>query len=238
MSTGLGRFFAACLVAAASLGMIDQARAAAYVGAWDPLYGAPFTDLGWRGTATFQVPLSPPCNTTGVACTGGAYVQGAQVTFYDTQGTASTLDDTDLATITWSTAELAAELVNALEFDVGGALKYVDTTPFDYKAPTLLAGFDGVGFGGFAQDEFSLQFVIDQEVAANALFSGPRLYWTAVACKDEDEDEDDCRSGSNDVLGNPPQNFTITRVPEPASLALVMAALLAAGATQRRSRKS
>ncbi len=232
MSTGLGRFFAACLVAAASLGMTDQARAAAYVGAWDPLYGAPFTDLGWRGTATFQVPLSPPCNTTGVACTGGAYVQGAQVTFYDTQGTASTLDDTDLATITWSTAELAAELVNALEFDVGGALKYVDTTPFDYKAPTLLAGFDGSGFGGFAQDEFSLQFVIAQEVAANALFSGPRLYWTEAGCGR------DCSSGSNDVLGNPPQNFTITRVPEPASLALVMVGLLAAGATQRRSRKS
>jgi hypothetical protein len=223
MNTGFGRFFAACLVAAASLGAIDQARAAAYVGAWDPLYGAPFTDLGWSGTVTFQVPLSPPCNTDGAACVPGAYVQDAHVAFYDINTNAT------LATIDWSTVALSGVAINSLDFDGNGDLAYLDTDLFPYLAPNVVGAFNPADYGNFTSDLFSLQFFIAQ-VVGNASISGPRLYWTEAGC------EGDCSGGSNDPANR--VDFRVTQIPEPATLALVMAALLAAGATKRRSRNS
>lgn len=46
------------LAAAASAALVAPSQAALVQGDWDPPYGAPFPDLGWRGTATIEVPLA------------------------------------------------------------------------------------------------------------------------------------------------------------------------------------
>ena len=46
-------------LALATLGLAAQTAQASYVvGVWDPTYGPPFTDLGWRGTVTVDVPAA------------------------------------------------------------------------------------------------------------------------------------------------------------------------------------
>ena len=48
----LSRTLALATLAVAGLG---SAQATYVVGEWDPAYGAPFTNLGWRGTTTLAV---------------------------------------------------------------------------------------------------------------------------------------------------------------------------------------
>lgn len=70
------------LLAATLIGAAGASQAAIYRGTWDPGYGAPFDDLGWKGTATFEVPDS--CLSTNGACTAsGIEVLSAEVQFYD-----------------------------------------------------------------------------------------------------------------------------------------------------------
>ena len=47
---------AVLLGAAATLGGTGSAQAAIYTGNWDPAFGSFFPDLGWKATATFDVP--------------------------------------------------------------------------------------------------------------------------------------------------------------------------------------
>src|SRR5262245_31585856 len=85
VSSWFGRL---ALVVGALLVVAAPARAAIYTSVWDPTYGAPFTNLGWRGTANFSVPDS--CKPSGSAdvnnaleCGGLAAVTAAQVELYD-----------------------------------------------------------------------------------------------------------------------------------------------------------
>jgi len=45
----------AALSAATTLGMVGQSHAALYQGAWDPVFGPPFTGLAWKATGTLYV---------------------------------------------------------------------------------------------------------------------------------------------------------------------------------------
>ena len=74
----------------ALVGMAGAAQAAIYRGSWDPGYGAPFDNLGWKGTATFELPDS--CLGTNGACNDpGIEVLSAQVQFYDVTDPAQTV---------------------------------------------------------------------------------------------------------------------------------------------------
>ncbi len=225
--------------------MTSSAHAAVYSGTWDPPYGTPFTGLGWSGTVLFDVPLSPPCATSGTSCLGSgataAYLKSAEVLFYDF----SDPTHTTIASIDWTQAQLSTVQINKLLF-ADGTLADLATGLFPSLNPTLTAEYPaGKAFGGFASDLFALQFVVDQRVAPGSYFSGPRLYWTPSNCEHSDErrrDDDDsaCRGGSNDVVNFAPQNFAIARigsVPEPTSLALAGVALVAAAAVPSRRRK-
>ena len=79
---------AALAVAALTVGA-GSARAAVYSGTWDPAFGGIFTDLGWKGSATFIVPdaclgLSGSFANSSLGCGGdGMQVLDARIDFYD-----------------------------------------------------------------------------------------------------------------------------------------------------------
>ncbi len=80
----------------------------------------------------FDLPASPGCGTTVATCLPGSSLTSEQIVFYDTNGTPTTSDDTDLAIINWTAANLSGVTISNLQFDGGGAVQYLATTgPFD-----------------------------------------------------------------------------------------------------------
>ena len=204
-------------VAGAVLWLALPAQAAVYTGIWDPPYGEPYDNLGWRGTAGFFVPDA--CKPTGTAdvsnagaCGGLAAVTAGQVEFYD-------ITDPGQATLATMVFDPNTLLIDTLRF-VNGALTELDTSLSSFVSPQADLTQFGVGSDIF----FALQFTFD----------GPSLTWAQC-------DGPACRiGGTNDGVQFPP-NFVITQVtqvPEPATLGLVALALagLAGGQYRRHLR--
>ncbi len=185
-----------------------SAQAAVYTGVWDPAYGAPFTNLGWRGSAHYTVPNS--CEPTGTAdvdnataCAGAAVVTSAEVEFYDvTAGGQPTL-----ATLVFDPLSLVIGTLRYLD----GELAQLVTSASNVVNPAVNLS----AFGVASTAGFFLQFALD----------GPHLGW--IDCGPE---SDGCQRGSNDSVNFAPR-FAISRVttavPEPGSLWLSGLALLA-----------
>ncbi len=209
-SSWIGRV-AACLLLLLAL----PAKAVYYTGVWDPTYGAPFGNLGWRGTAEFFVPdFCKPGGTIDIGnvaqCDGLAAVQAATVQFYDTTDP----DKTTLVTLGFDPVSLT---IGTLRY-VDGALTELTTSLSNFVVPDADLANYGVG----ANDFFSLQFTL----------SGPTLAWGScnvdTGC--------DVR-GFNDAANFPP-TFVITEVsvPEPGTPLLAGLALLMMAAFGLRSR--
>ena len=210
------------VLALAALGVAAHAAQASYVvGVWDPTYGPPFTDLGWRGTVTVDVPaacLNQP-GPAAYAVTGvcsPATVLDAKVFFYDTN---------DVLQTTIETLDFTSTLVvNAIGLQAPGVpLGLQALSPVAVTADeSALAQFAG----NFASFNLELDFT---------LLGGPTalLYWSVdpQLCIDN-PGLGNC-SGVNSAQF--PAEVSYSVVPEPASLALAALALLAGGAVRRRA---
>jgi hypothetical protein len=219
------------ILAVAVLGIagIGAAQAAVFVGTWDPRYGKPFDSgpevLGWRGSARFEIP--DQCIFAGTVdsddCLGMQLID-AQVTFYDY------VNGPEIAIFNYATADLDDF---SATFDAGGGLTSLTSDFFTSRQPV------GTSFSIIDFYSFSLQFVAD----------GVRMYHT----KDYEIVPFDIGpfspafcghwrlptlvcgfSGSySDGSSAPAVHVSFNRVPEPGSLLLIAAAVLAAGFTLR-----
>lgn len=207
------RLLALATFAGLLMALAGPARADYVVGTWDPVYGGPFTNLGWRGTSISDIPsgclaLGPVgfVVNNGVACALMTVVS-AQVEFYAlsdiTKTTVETLDFTGSATV-------ASIYLDTLTGGLRG-LDLVTTVPVLSTSVLAVTGSE--------QASFSLRLVTLSPVAALA-----RLAWFT---------DSNPSGGSNDER-NYPAYVTFSFLPEPGSLALALAALGGLVLTARR----
>ena len=188
-----------------------SAQAAVYTGVWDPPYGAPFSNLGWRGAAEFFVPDTCEPSGSGLAlniawlplvpgnCSGQAIVTSAEVELFN-------LTTYEAVTLNFNPSSLR---IWAMEY-TDGDMTNLATASSNYIDPTVTLG------GAFnTNTAFSLFFDIH---------TGPRLLWRECTGSGWHQH---CRGGINsDAPGNRPE-FIVSRVPEPGTLALACLGLLA-----------
>ena len=197
---------AAAVCATLTVAAVGPAHATYVVGSWDPAYGAPFTNLGWRGTTTSDIPDNclalGPVGTVlnnGTACSLMTVVS-AQVEFYDLRDTSQTTVDTlNFIDLTVSSIFLDTQT---------GALRGLSLVSLGSVLSTTPLASPGNG----VQAYFSLELVTLKSGDSRA-----RLRWGPNS---------DAGSGSNDDALYP-ASVSVRVVPEPGSLALALAAFAA-----------
>jgi len=209
------------LGAAATLGGTGSAQAAIYSGNWDPAFGSFFPDLGWKATATFDVPASCLAlgnqnyvPTTSGPC-AGFNVLSAQVSFYNLADPGVNVESFTLN---------PSVIVNSVDI-AGGKLVGLDTGFFNYFVPTTpIAGGGNYSFSLYlhydgTQSLADLTYANPHGTAPTCGYT-PQMYPNAV-----------CGASERSAVGT----FT-TAVPEPETYVLMLAGLAAVGFARRRRR--
>ncbi len=226
------------MAGAGLLGLAGQSQAAVFVGSFDPAFGGmvyPLANLGFRGQATFYVPDA--CLTSG----DGFYVNGfgctaidkikmisATVELYDaTQPPVQSTIDT-LAFPQFIFPDFSS--INDVLI-VGGAVVGVDTdimmSPVDANVPDIYVGPIGLSF--FQPCVFGeTNYCFNNEGITSIGGGGadPAHIWVC----------DPLVLTNCSLIQSDPAIVTFVRVPEPASITLVVAALGAGLAARRRRR--
>lgn len=214
-------FHIAALSVAATLGLVGSAHAAVYTGNWDPAYGLKFPDLGWKASATFDVPA---------ACLGqgdGLYLQAgncagfsvlsAQLDFYN-----FTIDpNPSTSPIVQSFSLDPGVFVNGINI-VGGQLVGVNTGYFSAVVPTN-AGAVPIAGGG----AYSFSLILFNGNQAQLIYAKP-VTASPLCASGFGSEGDDCGFSSNAPVG------VFAPIPEPGTYALMLAGLGVMGFVARR----
>jgi hypothetical protein len=218
-TTLLGVVRNSALAALASLAMAGTSNAAVYRTVWDPLFNPAYSaTLGWAGEGT--VSLNASCLSGGAGVYSVAALECGPVTL-----TSYKLDfiNNYPGAVTASSGIVATGLaISTIRVDAFGRLDGANLT-----GPAIFAGtFNLPGDPG---TNAFLDFVITQLPGPTdpLAFVGPTL--RIDTCNGDSCFEDSLTSGPNAPVS------TWTLVPEPASLALVGAALAALGLSCRRN---
>ena len=208
----------AALCVATGLGSIAPAQAAVYSGRWDPAFGGIFPDLGWKGSATFIVPdaclgqsgLFPNDNLLNPVCGGNAMqVLDATLEFYN-----HTTDPLGLNIL--QTFSLGSEpLVNSMTLLTVAGVTNLIGVDTGFFAPAL-GTISIAGNGAFdfhlilSGDQAQLAYTRPIGTGPSCAFTIPGIYTPNPA---------NCGFSQNSA------HTTFTRVPEPGTAALVLAAM-------------
>ena len=203
---------------AATLVFSGQAHAVQFVGEWDPAFGSPFTELGWRGEATFEIPAAclslngnvwnnDPCSANGMK------ILSAEVEFYDL--------DTPLVTAETLFFNIPSTTVLSMTV-TGGVLSGVNGL-FPYFGTSFLPI---AGSSDFQLSFVDLSSFLNLEPFAILYFQN-RQCPTNVKCLTSGFSAIQTEGGGNTFM-------TFRAVPEPGSLALMLPALGLLALVRRR----
>lgn len=207
--------------------------AAVFRGIWDPSFGAPYPDLGWQGSADFFVPDACLLVETDTwfadgAC-GDMSLLAATIQLYDVSVGNSVILDT----VTFAPPPVAPDPVLGVFVQVIGGtatVTGVDTSIFGPQfGSAASAGYEG---------NLWLEFVSGQMPPPDLFLASVASALDPVflhACLPEDSEPALCSSPETTSTG---ADVTFQRIPEPGSIALVLAALTAAWLLRRRPRSS
>lgn len=216
---------------AATLVFSGQAHAVQFVGEWDPAFGSPFPNLGWRGEATFEIPAAclslngnvwnnDPCSANGMK------ILSAEVEFYDLD-TPSVPAETLLFDIP-STSVLSMTVSGGLLTGVNGLFPYfvssslniAGNSDFQLSFVDLTPGL--ANLLGQPEDPFALLAYILP--SCNHGFTVCMIFGKAGFSE--------VQAGGSGGGGN--TFMTFRAVPEPGSLALMLPALGLLALVRRR----
>ncbi len=191
------------------LGALQPAQAAVYVGHWEPLFGAPFTDLDWTAEAKFVVPDSclATDGTYGSNNCGGFSTLEGFITFSDASGV-------------MASETLGAKSFNMDNFKVlGGELSGVSG---DFSAVTPVSAFAGGGTYSFGLELDGLGSTLLAKTPANH-----GAFCTELS-------PGTCVESANRGVILDGGFVNISAVPEPETYALLLAGLGAIGFLRKR----
>lgn len=206
------KYAAAVWASLALMAWALPAQALYVVGRWDPPYGVPFTNLGWRGEATFEVDAcyftlgNGQFNNGACGGTGSISVVDARVDFYDTA------DNSAEGTLLWTSG-----LPSVLSVTFGGGIVTgIATGLFAWQ-------FGPSAFENIDDYEFALKFTGDSVILKNRICE----QYKYDKCKEFDV-------GSSANSGSDRPALTFATVPEPQTLLLMLAGLGGIGLIGRR----